>query len=253
MAVRIGLLGDIGYIAKNLKSIFRNHQNFILTTLEIPNFTEVKNCDFILDVSGPNSQLKIKNAQKSWIEVHSLEKQKKLLEIVVQVKIPYYRIASIYDLMPEHSESHYSIIGKGLNQQLKAYKGDVAGGLVYCTNLYGGIDSLSIVDLIRDRNLDNLNLLIENPTANRDFLHIETFLNFIMLDLMKPNPEPRFREILVATGFQFSVGELYGGVNSETESKVGILTDWEANLKLKEQGIDFISLKSELAEYMFKK
>ena len=246
-------MGNIGYIAKNLNNNFKNHPDFILTTLEMPDLTEIENCDFILDVSGPNSQLKIKNAQNSQIELYSLEKQKKLLKVVAQIKIPYYRIASIYDLIPEHSESQYSIIGKRLNEQLKAYKGNVVGGLVYCTNLYGGIDSLSIVDLIRNRSFDNLNLLIENPRASRDFLHIKTFLNFIIQELMKPNPEPTFREVLVATGFQFSVGDLYGEFNSDTATKNGTLTDWETNLRLKEQGIDFISLKSELVAYMFKK
>lgn len=253
MATKIGIVGNIGYIAKNLKNNFKNHQNISLIRLEAPNFEGIEKCDFVLDVSGPNSQLKIKNVDKSQVKELTLGKQKRLLEVLAPVNIPYYRIASIYELIPEHRESLYSIIGKALNDQLKAHQSDVAGGLVYCTNLYGGIDSHSIVDLIRSHKLDNSLTLIENPSSSRDFLHIETFLNFILIELLKPRPEPRFQEYLVATGIQFSVGDLYGEFNSDTETKNGTLTDWETNLSLKEQGIDFISLKSELAAYMFKK
>jgi len=253
VATKIGIAGNIGYIAKNLKNNFKNHENISLVRLEAPNFVGIEKCDFVLDVSGPNSQLKIKNVDKSQVKELTLGKQKRLLEALAPVNIPYYRIASIYELIPEHRESLYSIIGKALNDQLKAHQPDLAGGLVYCTNLYGGIDSHSIVDLIRSHKLDNSLTSIENPSASRDFLHIETFLNFILTELLKPRPERRFQEYLVATGIQFSVGELFDDFNSKKEMRNGTSIDWETTLQLKENGINFCPLRSELTGYMSKK
>jgi hypothetical protein len=215
---RVYILGHMGYLGSNIAAYLTAQGLNVLsidTRVSDLELFPIMKGDWVLDCSRLNSfsEFSIEENASNHHEV---------LDWVRTSEAKYLRIGSILELQNEGQDSPYVLWSRERTKEVTAANMTGAISTLIVPNIYGGVGSNSIIDLLLRKYKSNLFFELEKPFEFRDFLHIEHLFASIK-DLMNKSDTSMKNIYVTTSGICYQVGSIqdyiYSGKSSELVSK----------------------------------
>ena len=219
MKVNIHVLGHYGYIGSNLLN-YLLHLDHSAQGLDPrkSNIEEIKfeGNDIILDCS------RIKHFDPVTLR-EDYESTINLLGVASRFNATYVRIGSVLEIDSQATSSPYIEWSRQRSKTTLSSRNELTSKLILIPNIYGGIGSSSIIDLLKSAKQMGKEIILDHPTSKRDFLSMNNFLT-------------KIHEILFATALGFPpMTILTSGFVYEVQSIQSFLKAQDTTLLLKQQ------------------
>ncbi len=219
MKVNIHVLGHYGYIGSNLLN-YLLHLDHSAQGLDPrkSNIEEIKfeGNDIILDCSRIKhfDPIALREDYESTID---------LLGAASRFNATYVRIGSVLEIDSQVMSSPYIEWSRQRSKTTLSSRNELTSKLILIPNIYGGIGSSSIIDLLKSAKQMGKEIILDHPTSKRDFLSMNNFLT-------------KIHEILFATALGFPpMTILTSGFVYEVQSIQSFLKAQDTTLLLKQQ------------------
>ncbi len=197
------MIGSHGYIGKNLWQFFNASKNKVISidsrNEEFRKITTNQN-ELIFDCS------RLRNFTNGNIEKDE-KNHLRLLNWAAENNIRYVRIGSNLEVSNPSEESDYIKWSKNKTDLTLQFKNQINFKVLFIPNIFGGLNSRSIIDQIIASYLKSQKLILRNPKISRDFLCINSFLEIVKLFSIE-NLHPEHREVLLTSGTKVQIDSI---------------------------------------------
>ncbi len=175
MKVNIHIIGHYGYIGSNLLN-YLLHLDHSVQGMDPrkSNIEEIKfeGNDIILDCSRIKhfDPITLREDYESIID---------LLGVASRFNATYVRIGSVLEIDSQVTSSPYIEWSKQRSKTTLSFRNELTSKLILIPNIYGGIGSSSIIDLLKSAKQMGKEFILDDPTSKRDFLSMNNFLTKI--------------------------------------------------------------------------
>ncbi len=208
---RVVLAGHRGYLGNHiLQTLVERQIDHLTLDPRRDNFegNVITNSDLIIDAT------RIRTFDAKDLVADDLAHHK-LRSSVSNASARYLRIGSTLEITPGSKPTPYLTWSASRSNSIRTFSSEIQKQILYVPNIFGGANSLSVVDLLKIHHRTGEGFTLSDPHAFREFLHIDFFLNALLKII--EGKVPAFNEsIILTSGFQYRIGDLKDSLISKS-------------------------------------